>query len=120
MITTVHVSITWAKPTPGLRDGGPVLRENPAETLSIKDPRVLLGVQQALARRTGVMQAPDLVSASGQPYFAVALNDLPGDGGNYTVTALLGWLTDPITLRICFAADGGWKTVLADIAVEVI
>jgi hypothetical protein len=124
VITTVNVAIKWAKPMPGLRDGGPVLREDPTETLSIRDPRVLLGVQQALAQRAGVTQAPDLVSASGTPYFAVSVDNHPPsasmfDSGQTTGALLLG-LTEPVRFSVVYAADGGWKTVLVDIVVEVI
>ena len=112
MITTVHVQIRWA-------GKAPQLAENPLEHLSIKDPRVLLGVQQELARRSGVTQAPDLVSASSVPYFVVSLDDGAGTGF-IPVTTLLAGLTSEVNLHIAFAADGGWKVVLAELTVEVI
>lgn len=120
MITTVHVAISWPKGS--LAPTGP--RSAGLEHLSIKDPRVLLGVQQVLAQRMGVAQAPDLVSASSTPYFVVAVDDNPPsasmfDGRQSTGALLLG-LTEPVQFSIVFAADGGWKTVLVDIAVEVI
>jgi hypothetical protein len=118
VITTVHVAISWTD------DRSPRLSDEPVEHLSIKDPRVLLGVQQELARRLGVTQAPDLVKSYPVPYFAVSLDDNPPSASMFdvrmAVTTLLEWLTAPIKINVAFAADGGWKTVLADIAVEVI
>lgn len=119
MITTVHVAISWPKGKPA-----PRLSDEPLTHLSIKDPRILLGVQQALNQRMGVSQAPDLVSASGTPYFAVAVDDNPPGtsmfDGRMTTGALLLGLTEPVQFSVVYAADGGWKTVLVDIAVEVI
>lgn len=114
MITTVNVAISWNGYAPKLND-------QPVEHLSIRDPRVLLGVQQVLAQRPGVTQAPDLVHASNKPCFVVSLSDTdPGNDKPWPVTTLAADLTDPIEIRVVFAADGGWKTVLVDIAVEVI
>lgn len=128
MITTVHVQITWPS-GPGDRaadralrvEGGPMLRRDPVERLKINDPRVLLGAQRVLAGRTGVNQAPDLVSGIGIPYFAVALEDQPKDmfGSRVQITALIDWLTEPLKFNVIFAEDGGWKTVLCTLHVEV-
>jgi hypothetical protein len=119
VITTVHVAISWPKGKPA-----PRWSDEPLEHLSIKDPRVLLGVQQVLAQRMGVTQAPDLVSASGTPYFVVSVDDNPPGtsmfDGRQTTGALLLGLTEPVRFSIVYAADGGWKTVLVDIVVEVI
>jgi hypothetical protein len=118
VITTVHLALSWP--------GGiaPRLSENPVQHLAIKDPRVLLGVQQVLARRMGVTQPPDLVRGHpGPPFFAVSLNDTP-EGGMFSermaVTTLLAYLTEPVRFSVAFAADGGWKTLLADVNLEVI
>ena len=113
MITTVHVAISWAKQAPPLSD---------VPYLSITDPRVLLGAQQVLAQRAGVTQAPDLVSASSTPYFAVSVDDRPSPGSfaSFSTGALLLGLTEPVQFSVVYAADGGWKTMLVDIAVEVI
>jgi hypothetical protein len=120
VINTVHVAIRWASDEPDIRrDGGPTMFTDPVERLSIRDPRVLLGVQQELARRSGVTQAPDLVSSSATPYFVVSLDDGAGTG-SIPITTLLAGLVSPVTIRVCFAADGGWKVVLADINLGVI
>lgn len=118
MITTVHVEIKWASDNAK----GPVLHREPVEErLRIADPRVLLGAQQALATRPGVNQAPDLVSAIGIPYFAVALEDIQQGnfGRRWDVTTLLAMLTEPLSFHVAFAAEGGWKTVPVTLTVAV-
>lgn len=124
MITTVHVSISWPRigTDRSFRvEGGPALFKDPVQRLKINDPRVLLGAQQVLVKRTGVTQA-DLVSAIGIPYFAVSVDDqMSGSFGARTaVTTLLGWLTEPIRFDVAFAADGGWKVVPVELVAEVL
>lgn len=117
MITTVNVAISWPGST------GPRIADIPLEHLNIRDPRVLLGVQQVLAQRPGVTQAPDLVRGHpGLPYFAVSLNDTPEGSFSerYAVTTLLAWLTEPAKFSVAYGADGGWKTLPLSVNVEVI
>lgn len=104
MITTLHLGMDWADAPP-----------ETSETLRISDSRILAAAYKVLQDRPGVIQV-DLVRTGVPPVWVVALDDIPTGSSfseRYAVTAMVGWLTDPSTVSVVFAADGGWKTVLA-------
>ncbi len=83
------------------------------------DPRILLAAQQVLLGRTGVMQAPDLLTVmNGVPVFVVAMDDSSGTG-RYFVSSLIEQLVQDSLVTIVFAADGGDKVCQVLLTFEV-
>lgn len=104
MITTLHLGMDWT--------GVPPVTSEP---LRISDSRILAAAYKVLQARPGVTQV-DLVMAKPTPGWVVTLDDSPTGSSfseRYAVTAMLGWLVEPAAVSVVFAADGGWKTVLA-------
>jgi hypothetical protein len=112
-LTTCHVTIGWAHP------GRVLLLES--VPLRLNDPRVLRGAWDAIRTSPGITGC-DLVSSTGTPYFVVSVSDRPLED-----PALEHLRLRPADLHggsvqfsIVWAQDGGIKTALVDLKLEII